>query len=124
MKHLVGRRELILTSALAAGASTLSAETPLACNLKALTPEERKAHKQRGERLFPAAKVALIASGYSLELPAALWLEAAQWVELERKCCPFLQFQLESEAESGTVVLRLTGRPGVKEFLAEELKLK
>lgn len=99
-------------------------ETPLACNLKALTAEERRAHKKRSERLFAAAaKVSPSESGYAVHWPAMQWLEAAAWVELERKCCPFLRFQLESAAESGEVVLRMTGRAGVKEFLAEELRL-
>ncbi len=120
MKRLVARRQILLA---AAGTVLASAEIPIACNLKALTAEERKAHKGRSERLFGVAKAAPIESGYAISFPATLWNEAAAWVDLERKCCPFLRFQLESAPEGGDVVLRLTGRTGVKAFLAEELKL-
>ena len=114
------------TAILAAAGATLAAasETPLACNLKALTAAERVAHKERTVRVFQDAKLTPLADGYAIALPAGTWSEAAQWVELERKCCPFLRFQLESAAESGDVVLRLTGRNGVKAFLEEELRLK
>jgi hypothetical protein len=121
MKLLFDRRELIAASFTAT--LLASAETPLACNLKALTAEERKAHKDRTERLFKTAKVSPIKSGYAVAFPATLWSEAALWVELERKCCPFLRFQLESAPEGQGVVMRLTGGPGVKQFLADELKL-
>ena len=118
----MNRRSVILAAAAAAAVS--ASETPLACNLKALTAAERAAHKERTERVFQAARLNPLADGYAVGLPAGSWAEAALWVELERKCCPFLRFQLESAAESGEVVLRLTGRSGVKAFLEEELRLK
>ena len=43
----------------------------------------------------------------------------ADFVSLEKLCCPFLRFEVE--AESGRVSLRLTGRDGVKEFIREEI---
>jgi hypothetical protein len=42
----------------------------------------------------------------------------AEWIALERRCCPFFRFQLDVEGETGPVWLRLTGA-GVKEFLAQ-----
>jgi len=45
----------------------------------------------------------------------------AEFVSLEKLCCPFLRFEIEVEAESGPVWLRLTGRAGVKEFIREEI---
>lgn len=124
MKRL-DRRELILSTVATSliPLQAIAAETPLACNLKALSAEERRAHKERSERLFKSAKVSPLETGYAVSWPASSWLDSAAWVDLERKCCPFLHFQLESAAESGNVVLRLTGRPGVKAFLAEELRL-
>jgi len=45
----------------------------------------------------------------------------AEFVSLEKLCCPFLRFDIEVEAERGPVWLRLTGREGVKEFIREEI---
>jgi hypothetical protein len=42
-------------------------------------------------------------------------------VELERRCCPFFSFTLKREVE-GHVWLELTGREGVKEFLATQMQ--
>ena len=44
----------------------------------------------------------------------------AEWTRLERRCCPFFEFTLRVELEDGPVSLRLTGGPGVKEFIKEE----
>jgi hypothetical protein len=122
---ILRRRDFVPALAgLALPAAARAAESPLACNLKALTAQERALHKERSQRLFAAAKIKPIDAGYAVRLPADLWTEAAAWVELERKCCPFLRFQLESAAEGAGVVLRLTGRTGVKEFLQLELGLK
>src|SRR5258705_8193720 len=82
MKRLVDRRKLILSTVAAAAASATltkltAAETPLACNLKALSVEERRAHRERSERLLASAKVTPIESGYALNCPSSQWLESA-----------------------------------------------
>lgn len=38
-------------------------------------------------------------------------------IELERNCCPFLNFELSLRAGEGTVSLALTGPEGTKEAL-------
>ena len=46
----------------------------------------------------------------------------AEWLELERRCCPFLTFELRWAAgEDERARLTLTGPPGTKAFLAAEL---
>ena len=45
-----------------------------------------------------------------------------QFVEAERKCCPFLSFELAFEHARGPVHLRLRGAVGVKDFLNEWMK--
>ena len=57
--------------------------------------------------------------GYALRIPsdAGAVMAAAEWITLDRLCCPFLSYTLEIEREGGPVWLRLTGRPGVKEFI-------
>jgi len=48
---------------------------------------------------------------------------AAEFITLERLCCPFLTLALEVERERGPLWLKLTGREGVKPFLRAELGL-
>jgi hypothetical protein len=47
----------------------------------------------------------------------------AEWVRLERKCCPFFTFAIEVEGVTGATWLTLSGPPGVKEFIRLELGL-
>jgi hypothetical protein len=46
--------------------------------------------------------------------------EIGEWIENERKCCPFLDFQLNVDCDGGAVHLALTGGPGVKDFLLSD----
>ena len=45
----------------------------------------------------------------------------AEFISLERLCCPFLNFALDIKPERGPVWLRLSGREGVKAFIREEI---
>jgi hypothetical protein len=47
--------------------------------------------------------------------------QIGEWIAFERKCCPFFEFTIEVAPNSGPVWVSLTGRPGVKDFLAEAL---
>jgi hypothetical protein len=99
------------------------AELPIACDLTALTPEER------GRRQIVLGVVAQtiigrseIADGFELSFDATRLDLAAvgEWIALERRCCPFLHFRLNVEPE-GKITLALTGGRGVKEFLRAEM---
>jgi hypothetical protein len=59
-----------------------------------------------------------LADGYAARLRSdpALFVQAAEWIALERRCCPFLGLGL-NWSEDNFVWLSLTGGPGVKEFL-------
>ena len=73
---------------------------------------------------FPATReVRELADGYAFRYATdeTIWLAAAEYVDLERRCCPFFSFALKREAE-GAVWLELTGQEGVKEFLATQLQ--
>jgi hypothetical protein len=98
---------------------------PLACNLNALTPPERKEHTALSRRLIAAfGAPASTPDGWSFSLPIEMLNEVAKWIDGERRCCPFLRFSLDVEPGAKTVGLTLSGREGVKEFLAAELKLR
>ena len=120
MRHLICTKTLL---SLALFTGITAAETPIACNLKALTPAER-ARQSALSRKLKAATVEKteLASGLSFKLSLAQMplREVAEWIEDERKCCPFLDFQLSVECDGGAVHLSLTGGPGVKEFLLSD----
>jgi hypothetical protein len=44
-----------------------------------------------------------------------------EFSQLESQCCPFLRFQLTVELGGGPVWLELTGPPGTRDFLAQEI---
>ena len=55
-----------------------------------------------------------------LKPDATLFQQAAEWITLERRCCPFLDLGLEWSAVDA-VSVRLRGGPDVKAYLARVL---
>jgi hypothetical protein len=97
----------------------------LACDLNALTFAERTEHSQRTRILFSAVRESReLDEGFAFRLDSgALPLaESARWIDFERRCCPFLRFGLDVDANA--TWLRLTGPAGVKEFLRAELQIQ
>jgi len=98
--------------------------SPIACDMSAIDPGLRAGHIATGTHLFRAAEeINEFPDGYAFRLPADAdtLLKAAEFISLERLCCPFLGFALVVEAEGGPLWLRLTGREGVKAFIHEEV---
>src|SRR5687768_10294785 len=99
-------------------------ETPFACDMSAIPADERDAHLATIKRLFQSVESSEeVSNGYRFRLsgiPDVLVL-AAEFIALERLCCPFFAFGLEVEAEKGAVWLSLTGREGVKPFILAEI---
>ena len=99
-------------------------ESPIACDMSAIEPGERARHVANAGELFRAVgEIRELPGGYAFRLPnySDTLRKTAEFVSLERLCCPFLSFVLEVESEGGPVWLRLTGREGVKEFIREEV---
>jgi hypothetical protein len=99
-------------------------ESPIACNLGALTPAQLWRKEELGSRLWASVQETKeLPDGYAFRLPAdsGSLQTAGEWVGLERVCCPFFSFGVEAEREGGPVWLRLTGREGVKQFIRAEL---
>jgi len=99
-------------------------ESPFACNAFALSPEIRKRHfEELGPALLKLKKsIRELPDGYELELPAdnKTYQLLTEWAFQERLCCPFFDIELRLDRENGPLWLRLTGRPGTKEFVKEE----
>ena len=47
----------------------------------------------------------------------------AEWVALERRCCPSFEFTIEVGPERDPTWLSLAGEEGVKDFIRHELAL-
>jgi hypothetical protein len=100
-----------------------SSESPLACDLDAISAIDRPRYNEL-QRMLAAAAIGKreLSDGIEVQIETERMTLAqlAEWISLERKCCPFFEFRIEVGSRSGPVWLSLTGRPGVKEFLAQE----
>ena len=72
---------------------------------------------------FTLEEIRELPDGYELELPAnnKTYQLLTEWAFQERLCCPFFDIALRFDRENGPLWLRLTGRPGTKEFIKMEL---
>jgi hypothetical protein len=101
----------------------LMQDVPLACNVKAMPPEKRPRYNELVNQLRRGirSRVALPHGyRYTFTTEAVSLREAAEWIELERLCCPFLTLQLAATGASAEWTLTLTGPKGVKAILDEE----
>jgi hypothetical protein len=106
---------------------TVTNEQPrrvLACDMSALTAEQRTRHAEATRRLLQHATREDLADGFVFtvdraHVPVA---ELAEWVADESRCCPAVDFHVELPA-FGPLTLRLDGGADVKEFIAAELGL-
>ena len=101
--------------------------SPFACNAFALSPDIRKRHfEELGPTLLKLKKsMRELPDGYEFELPPdnTTYQLLTEWAFQERLCCPFFDIDLRFDREGGPLWLRLTGRPGTKEFIKEEFDL-
>jgi hypothetical protein len=121
--YLVSARSIVADET--ALSQSAKAESPFACNAFALSPEARKRHfEELGPTLLKLKKSTReLSDGYEFELPAdnKTYQLLTEWAFQERLCCPFFDIDLRLDRENGPLWLRLTGRPGTKEFIKEEL---
>lgn len=98
-----------------------SKSSPFACNRFALSSAERKRHfEELGPKLRTLRKsVRELENGYEFEFPAdkTTYALLTEWAIQERACCPFFDIALRLDREGGPLWLRLSGRPGTKEFI-------
>ncbi|HEY2359975.1 MAG TPA: hypothetical protein VGK36_02585 [Candidatus Angelobacter sp.] len=85
--------------------------------------------KQRHSELMQKLKDATIetietANGFTFLLKPELVAvtEVAEWINYERHCCSFFNFQIEIHAEDPRIRLQLYGGTKVKEFLRPDVE--
>ena|SRR6266540_1842211 len=97
----------------------------LACVPTAIALEERAAHFSLIQKLFGefAQERTELPGGYAYRFRADALEPVARFVANERKCCPFLTFELAVIAESESLWLRMTGPEGTRAVLDAELRI-
>jgi len=96
---------------------------PLACNLNAISAAERPRYSQLTKQLRAAVRERReLSDGYSYRLDgnSVSLPEVAEWIKLERMCCPFLTLQLEASGQATDWRLHLHGPAGTKAILDAE----
>jgi len=131
---MTDRRDLLLGAFAAASApltlhaaeqhSAPSTQSPFACDRLALTPALRHRHF---DQLGPFLRTKIIdarprTDGYDFHFPNdwTTFASLSEWVNGERLCCPFFDFDLRLAREHGEVRMGLSGRPGTAEFIRSD----
>ena len=98
---------------------------PVACDLTVFTAAERAAHLARTRTLFAAIeRVREEEDGFVFAFASnpVRRSEIEHWMEAERRCCPFYQFEVRDEGAGRAVVLRISGPPAAKAILRAAMK--
>jgi hypothetical protein len=96
----------------------MNPEIPIACYL---TDKEMQARRKN----YLDKTAALLVDSteiehgfiYKFPLKPAILQDLAEIIDLERQCCPFLNFKLTVESGTDFVALELTGTNGTKEVI-------
>jgi hypothetical protein len=97
----------------------------LACNLNAIPADTRPRYNALVNRLRSAVENRTeLPDGYTytLDLKAMSLVDLAEWITIERNCCPFLTFHIDVSA-SASPQLTLRGPSGSKPILEAALAL-
>jgi hypothetical protein len=96
----------------------------LACNLGAMDADQRERYRALRQLLsadFTEARE--LENGYAFRhsSEAGVLVALAEYVSLERLCCPFFDFAIEVGCGGDEVWLRMTGPEGAREVLKEAI---
>jgi hypothetical protein len=98
-----------------------------ACNMVALTKEQRTRHTAIArDFLAKMQELEELPDGYAFSFTPdnELALTLAEFIGLERLCCPFLDLEVSFERNNRPLRLTLRGAEGVKPFLVKEFGLR
>ncbi len=120
------KRFLVALAAVSILASAATRESPFACDRLALSPVQRKRHfDELGPKLRRLVlRAGELPNGYEFQFPGdrRTFDLIAEWAAGEHLCCPFFDIDLRLDREGGAAWIRLTGRPGTKEFIRTDFK--
>jgi hypothetical protein len=97
---------------------------PIACDLSSLDAGQGRRRRQLQELLRKDVReVRELEDGYAFRHSpeTSVLLELAEFIGLERQCCPFFDFAVEIGRGSGPVWLRITGHKEAKRVLQAHL---
>src|SRR5947207_14040490 len=101
--------------------TTPQKEVVIACDPHALTPVQQEHWvKEIVPKLYKAVQeIQELPDGWAWRLPSApeILMLVAEDLNMERLCCPFVDYTLEVTPNRGPFWLRMTGVEGVKVFL-------
>lgn len=95
----------------------------LFCDLTIFTDEERQQHLNDAEQLLAQViAVESSAMGYALRFSDTPQIiqQIAQFISEDRKCCPFIHFSMDVEANGAGIWLHLKGDTAVKQAIKSE----
>jgi hypothetical protein len=101
-------------------ATDLEGEPALACDFTAMDDEQREQYRALQRRLGENFREAReLKDGYAFRhsSEAGVLVALAEYISLERLCCPFFDFAIEVGRDGGEVWLRMTGPEGAKGIL-------
>jgi hypothetical protein len=93
----------------------------LTCSLSGIPAHEKARYEWLVESLHQAIqKRRELPDGYAFQIDTQQidTSQLVEWVELERKCCPFFGFEIRWDRQDNAVWLNLTGPEGVKDFIS------
>ena len=100
-------------------AASAESGKPLACGINALNAREQGRRETLIEELMPKAEVQELPDGYQLTWTgdATTYGKLAEFIGYERRCCPFLDFELRVSGPDAPVTLMLRTDDDTKAFV-------
>ncbi|MFN6964413.1 MAG: hypothetical protein ACK4S4_11690 [Pyrinomonadaceae bacterium] len=98
----------------------------LACEPWSMDAAERERWRALLDQVIASRRqVVEVESGYAFRFAsdAATIRDIAEWITYERRCCPFLEFELAVESHGGPLWLKLSGPDGVKDLIRAEFAI-
>ena len=108
------------------GKHTVNSQSFFYCSTKLLSKEEWAHQRHISDKMSIArAERKELHNGYAFRFRPEVvsLLELADWVSSEARCCPFFAMGIEVQRDGGPLLLRLTGKEGVKQFIRMEFSL-
>lgn len=99
-------------------------ELPIVCDRSGLTSSEPGRQRELWAALVADAEEKReLEEGYSLKLPVGRLGDAAELMDIEKRCCGFLDLRLDARASESHIWFTLSGPPGTKRVLDAELSI-